>query len=356
MNISSSPMRKRGCGNRKEDALYSCLGAGPNGKPLESFFFDPPRIMPAGMETPAFGVHVRGHVVNPVTPEKFIEVRQQYHGAFLPSTNHYPGDEGKFITLFAPLPVGGHYDDYDLFMDVCGQFDIEYEPSNSFANASAPELEEWDAFAIDLKHEARVKSHPYFHGFANAEVYHIFDVVGKQHYPYLPDFIEEAFDFLKNEGIAFSRRLPRNNNMLNLLSKYSRHFLLHDYAYLENWESYLNVGEDGERYSPWVCRFGHDFHDGDVCNHPKQMPCLSSLWYCEDEKEVPPYTLYERERPHGSYWCSSSPKDIKPVFQRAIFASFPVQIQLIKGQHTDHIYKSTEETRERGVNVTIMES
>jgi hypothetical protein len=341
-------MRQRGCGNRKEDALYSCLGAGPNGRPLESFFFDPPRIMPVGMDIPSLGVHIRAQEINRVEPEKFLEVRHQYHGAFLPTKT---ADSGKFIVIFNPVD-----DEYDSWMDVCGLFEIEYKPSNDFVDALDPALEEWEAFEVEARHAPRLKSHPYFHAFANAEVHHIFDVVGKQHYPFLPDFIDEARSFLAKEGIAFSRRLPRNNHMLNLLSKYSRHFLLHDCAYLENWRDYLNEDEaDGRFFSPWVCQFGHDFHDGDVCAHPKQMPCLSSLW-CAIDDGVPPYKLHKRERPHGSYWCSSSPEGVYPVFQRAIFASFPVQIQLVKGQHTDHIFQSTAETRERGVNVEIVES
>jgi hypothetical protein len=139
-----------------------------------------------------------------------------------------------------------------------------------------------------------------------AGVWHVFDIVGKQHYPNVADFVEEARRF------GISRRLSQNLDFSKLTTD-SRLILLHDHAHIDNFELYRGAHE-----CPKV-KPGHD-------RDPLPEMCISLWWQDLVQGEPTEETgrAVRRKMPSFEYTGYMRPENILPKYRLAIFGSFPI--------------------------------
>jgi hypothetical protein len=169
-------------------------------------------------------------------------------------------------------------------------------------------------------------------------VWHIFDIVGKQHYPNVADFVEEARRF------GISRRLSQNLEFAKLTTE-SRLILLHDRAYIDNFGQYR-----GDHECP-KAKKGHD-HD------PLPEMCIS-LWgedlvdgepVPEDDRRV------KRVMPSFEYEGYMRPEGVTPKYQLAIFGSFPIPKLVVVNDPDDNAHeKSLHKARNAGIPVRLVD-
>jgi hypothetical protein len=113
--------------------------------------------------------------------------------------------------------------------------------------------------------------------------WHVFDIVGQQHYPHVADFIEEA------RRMGASRRLSRTLDFSKLTAD-SKLVLLHRRAHIDNSGAYYEALFDprtpeAQRASDWECPTGlssHAWRPGEMC---------AGLWWADLE------ALHCRETP-----------------------------------------------------------
>ncbi len=154
-------------------------------------------------------------------------------------------------------------------------------------------------------------------------VWHIFDVVGREHYPNVADFIEEARRF------GISRRLSRSLEFAKLTSA-SRLFLLHARAWNRNaWDYYQAmpfISSDGSPYTvvkpcPKAIPAHNKIHE------PPTM--CAQLWWQdvtggEDVQSENAKRQVKRTMPSFSYRAAKAPDGMQAEYDTAIFASFPL--------------------------------
>jgi hypothetical protein len=171
---------------------------------------------------------------------------------------------------------------------------------------------------------------------------YVLDIVGKEHYPNVADFVEEVRRF------GLSRRIARNIDF-TLLDSNSRIVLIHERAMILNSIDYM-AARDPERI--WCPR--------DIPQHmrPEYTSMCAALWW-EDIREGE-VAQGDEKLTHGSRMSSDhagvmqhlqrgnpravvrtmpsfryrglrAPKDVKPIYQHAAFASFPIpKIEIIR--------------------------
>lgn len=138
-------------------------------------------------------------------------------------------------------------------------------------------------------------------------VWHVFDVVGQEYYPYTADYIEET----RQKGA--SRRLPGNLDYPKL-GPDSRLFLIHQKAIIENFPKYPQP--------PAVtCPKGLEEHQA----APLPSMCAGLWWHDLPAKE--------RQLPGGVKYCGSQrPPGVTPVYQHGVFFTLPItNLAVIKG-------------------------
>jgi len=150
--------------------------------------------------------------------------------------------------------------------------------------------------------------------------WHVFDIIGRQHYPNVADFVEEVRRF------GVSRRLPKTLDFSKLTSA-SRLVLLHERAHIENHGDYYEaLGPYGGRPTGHACprKLGqHQYHDDRA---PIEM--CAGLWW----QDIDPSTANNpsgssdviREMPGWDYEPFLRPDGITPDYKLAIFARFPI--------------------------------
>jgi len=159
--------------------------------------------------------------------------------------------------------------------------------------------------------------------------WHVWDVVGMKDYPYPVDFIEE----LRIGGL--SRRMPPHLR-IDLLSKDSGIFLLHDRGAL------LNAHEYYRHLSGYSCPMGHAHQPGEMC---------AGLWWCDldlddqgrnsmsklDGRTMYGDATWKRRTGHRHYRCRTRPEGVKPEYARAVIAHAPIwRIVAIKSNDQEH--------------------
>jgi len=138
-------------------------------------------------------------------------------------------------------------------------------------------------------------------------IWHVFDVVGQEYYPYPADYIEET----RQKGA--SRRLPANLDFAKL-SPESRLMLVHQKTVIENFKQYPQP--------PAVtCPKGLEEHQA----APLPSMCAGLWWHDLPAKE--------RQLPGGVKYCGSQrPPGVTPVYQHGVFFTLPItNLAVIKG-------------------------
>lgn len=174
--------------------------------------------------------------------------------------------------------------------------------------------------------------------------WHILDVIGRQHYPNVADFLEEV----ANQGL--SRRLPRNLEYAKL-GPGSRIILAHVRAIIEDPLPYQQ-DRWAARYARWaghqICPRGRPDHDQSAAAAERGM-CAGLWWEDVEGAEVPdplkqgdgegagevvlnpevPYRTVVRRMPAFSYIAARRPDSLLapapgPRYSLGFFASFPI--------------------------------
>lgn len=144
------------------------------------------------------------------------------------------------------------------------------------------------------------------------ETWHILDKVGREFYPNVADFIEEA------SRLGLSRRLSSALDFSKLTTE-SRIILAHDRAYVENWEEWKRPNsEDGG----WTCPKALPQHAPHRCEE-----CCAGVWWQDVERGEPIGVSsvdleVRRHMPAFSYEARQRPPRIYPKYSTAFFASF----------------------------------
>jgi hypothetical protein len=154
-------------------------------------------------------------------------------------------------------------------------------------------------------------------------VTHIVDWVGSQFYPNIADFAEECRRF------GMSRRLPSNMDV-SRLTRESRHLLIHARAIIEN----------GAEWDIWDCpHYPQPLEEHDPVRRFMgcRVPTCAGLWWRDvrDTTDDAREGMVLRRMPSFSYTVPAPPPGIKPRYQPAFFASFPIS-RLVVVAGNDH--------------------
>lgn len=162
-----------------------------------------------------------------------------------------------------------------------------------------------------------------------AGVYHVFDIVGQEHYPNVADFVEEARRF------GVSRRLPTTLDY-SLITPQSRLILLHARAFIYNSAEYYQA----EDAALWTCPKNKVEH-GHKTMLTEPPPMCAGLWWNDIEGGAPhtvnteqprdlaelramgDKNLVKRTCPSFAYNGHSRPATVKPILQPGPVRKFP---------------------------------
>jgi hypothetical protein len=173
-----------------------------------------------------------------------------------------------------------------------------------------------------------------------AGTYHVIDWVGSESYPNVADFVEEVRRFGLSRRAA--KVLP-----FQLISPASRIILVHERAWIDNWEYYREpkvlTGHEQEFYT---CPRGIDQH-----MVAQAGPC-AGLWW-EDVVGALPSSMVPgsgiRQMPSFEYMCKPRSDVLPERYEPAFFASFPIsRIAVVKapdGGHAEALAKARTCTR-----------
>jgi len=165
-------------------------------------------------------------------------------------------------------------------------------------------------------------------------VYHLIDVVGKEYYPNVADFVEEVRRF------GVSRRLPSSLDFSKITPE-TNLYAVHDRAIVKNTGDWF---EYPGNESP-VCPKGLE-------NHPRGVECCAWVWWNDVEGGHTPSLadslfgpeeltdVYDLEKtrivramPSFTYRAHSRPEKITPNYERGFFARFPIgRLVVVKGE------------------------
>jgi hypothetical protein len=151
-------------------------------------------------------------------------------------------------------------------------------------------------------------------------VWHVFDIVGEKHYPYVADFVEEG------RRMGFSRRLPENLDFTKLDPVQSRLVLLHRKATI------TNVKEAGYLRLDHLCPKGIEEHKA---GRLEEM-CAGLWWHDLAAKNLDAEGL-RKLKSGAKYAAAVRPKGSdKPERALAIFMSLPItDLAVIRGRHPE---------------------
>ena len=151
-------------------------------------------------------------------------------------------------------------------------------------------------------------------------VWHVFDIVGEKHYPYVADFVEEG------RRMGFSRRLPENLDFSKLDPEQSRLVLLHRKAMI------MNVEEAGFLHLEHLCPKGITEHEAGQL----QEMCAGLWWHDLGAKGLDADGLRELQS-GAKYAAAVRPKgSAKPERALAIFMSLPItDLAVIRGRNPE---------------------
>lgn len=169
-------------------------------------------------------------------------------------------------------------------------------------------------------------------------IWHIFDVVGKQHYPNVMDFVEEARRF------GISRRLSTSLDFSKLTCD-SRLILMHDRAHIDNYHLYR-----GSHQCPKE-RTGHD-HDPlpEMCISLWSQDLIEGVSIEEDGRKV------KRVMPSFEYEGYSRPPEVIPKYNLAIFGSFPIpKLVVVNDPDAGTHEKSLQKAKNAGLPVRLVD-
>ena len=183
-------------------------------------------------------------------------------------------------------------------------------------------------------------------------VWHVFDWVGKNHYPNVADFVEEA----RRYGI--SRRLPSSLNF-ELLTPASRLVLLHESAIIEQHKKYQ--AERVEYTQRWMEKprwCPQHVMEHEQVKRPDTM--CAGLWW-EDLKDAEsvldpdvPARLVDRLLPSFEYRGAKAPEDVTPRHKLAAFGSFPIHgLDVIRDRNGDTHEKALEKARRAHLEINL---
>ena len=153
-------------------------------------------------------------------------------------------------------------------------------------------------------------------------VHHIWDIVGRESYPNVADFVEEMRYFLSIGREAMSRKLPKNLDFSRLEHGRSRHVLLHRHAVIDNCgDLYEAIHRHGRSHS---CPKDIDEHlpleRADGFPLLPEMMC-AGLWW---EDVVGPNTDIVGIRYMPSFSYEARPPLIETEHTLGIFAVMPI--------------------------------
>lgn len=189
------------------------------------------------------------------------------------------------------------------------------------------------------------------HLIERAGVWHVFDVVGRQHYPNVADFVEEA----RLMGISRRAELPDYSK----LTPASRLILIHQRAYITNWDEMAAELCFAERYEEFRC-------PRSIANHrleaPSGMEMCAGLWWHnveEMEAETPNDCRIAgvRHLPAGIQYRGWRSADLLTEYQYAIFGSFPLgSIEVVEDPDDRTHEPKLERARRASLPVNLVES
>lgn len=174
---------------------------------------------------------------------------------------------------------------------------------------------------------------------------HVLDVVGKENYPNVSDFIEET------RMLGASRRAELGADDYKRLKVGSRLILIHEHAYVENAHQIFAAVRDAGADDPWRCPKQIAEHNlmttGDNIS-VKGVKCARVWRYdlqgqTEDVEERGPFKMVRRTLRCGtSYMGYAQRAEIKPEYRHAIFMSLPIhRVELVDPalEHGDKLDK-----------------
>jgi hypothetical protein len=143
-------------------------------------------------------------------------------------------------------------------------------------------------------------------------IYHIFDVVGSEHYANPADYLEEGRRF------GFSRRISKREDFALLTPGKSRLINLHAHGYLANADDLWPSIPAEDRWCPRQ----HAHH----CPPYTPPMCASLYWESVAGGEAIAGTLrgVTRTMPSFSYRAKCLPEQFRPAWQLAGFVSLPI--------------------------------
>lgn len=180
---------------------------------------------------------------------------------------------------------------------------------------------------------------------------HVFDVVGRQHYPNVADFIEEA----RWLGISRRAELPDYSR----LTPQSKLILIHERAWINNWQELYGQLSEEERAA-----FNCPSHIPAVHEEHQQFKRMCArLWWHDVEAMDEPEgqkgcrVAGLRTLPcHAAYSGWRAACNFFPEYQHAIFASFPIgAIEVVKDPDDQTHQPKLEKAQKAGLPVNLVE-
>lgn len=169
-------------------------------------------------------------------------------------------------------------------------------------------------------------------------IWDIFDWVGTNHYPYVPDFVEEG------QRYGFSRRVPKSAP-LNLLTTESMHLLAHSRAIIKNYKPFYE-----DRQNIRLCPRGHEIHNSGEA----EQSCLGLLWEVLDP-DLEDQRIHRRWFPPKTenqfdYKAAHYHEDVEWEF--GIFAALPItSFEVIDDPYSDKAEQAMQLLEESGTDI-----
>ena len=176
-------------------------------------------------------------------------------------------------------------------------------------------------------------------------VWHVFDVVGQDNYPNVCDLIEEA------RWLGVSRRCELLD--YSRLTKESRLVLIHQRAFIKNYEEYPKHFTSQEA-DDFKCPYKHH-----SIGNLDEM-CAGLWWHdvvegVESDQEDHRGPINRKLECGAIYGCYNRPPEITPEYQYAIFGIFPIgQIEVIEDPDDRTHEKKVERARKSDLPVSLV--
>lgn len=336
---------ERGCGTRVPNHLYATMEMGKDGKPLDFFLYCPPKPIQNIEALSAVGI-------NPVG----FEVNDSPYGNVVKRTD---------MEMYVEYASSGR------FFDIAVDFAMQWA---SRLNSPIPLVDHINhGISISGKEFQSLflnspQTGPYVNG---GTVYHFIDVIGVANYKYACDFIQEAFHFWHMGQTPFSRKIPRQQNILHKISWRSKLLMGHAKGWLENWPDFMlpdieisdSQGEFTLANNSFRCPKKNTEHNP---NHPENMPCQGILKNALDKEdlELLPDIVDEDgfcpgQRTIGAttYYGYARPKKVEPVYQFALLAWMPLNnFEIPRGENAEGVKEHIRANiKDDNITITITE-